>query len=211
MNLSTDVTISFRFRTTLMNSVLFVWIGQQSSINQVFTTVELSGGKVVIGYHGGGMNSFINRTVSDNKLNDGTWCKVVLTKSSSRLLVSVTGSRCAQGCDVDVTYDTLIHSTQDGYFGSVDDTSLQKTVSKTKFVGCMEDVTIWGTRLSLDVSTVDHSFVNLTRGCPRSEQCFQDSCNNKGDCVDLWNKFKCDCYRPNLGLTCDTGMKHLNF
>jgi protein crumbs len=212
INMSVDVTLSFRFRTTLMESVLFAWIGQKSSINQLFTSIELSGGRVVVGYHNVGTIGFINTPVSNNKLNDGSWYKVELTKTNSHLSVLITGSKCASGCNLDVAYDPTIQTTQDGYFGSVlDATSLQKTVSKTKYVGCMEDITVWGTRLSLDIVNANHTFVNLTRGCPRTQQCFPDTCNYNGSCIDLWNEYKCDCYRPNLGLTCDTGIKLTDF
>ncbi|XP_053380724.1 protein crumbs-like isoform X2 [Mercenaria mercenaria] len=205
LNMSVDVTVSFRFRTTLQESILFAWIGQNGSLTRLFTTVELKEGKVFLGYHGAGADSLTNSSITDRKLNDGNWHKVVLTKTNSKITVLVTGSKCVSGCNIEVMYDSTIQSTQEGYFGGLTTQTLhQQTVSKTKFVGCMEDVTIRGTRLSLDINTVDHNFINLTRGCPRSQQCFSDTCNSKGDCVDLWNKYRCDCYRPNLGDRCET-------
>lgn len=206
LNVSMDVTVSFRFRTTLKDSVLFAWIGQYNTLTRLFTTVELKDGNVYLGYHQNAVNGLANVSVTSQKLNDGNWHNVLLMKTSSELTVSVTGSKCQSGCSMNVNYDPMIQSTMDGYFGSLQTpTLIQQTVSNTQYVGCMEDVTIWGTRLSLDINMVGNSFTSLTKGCHRTQQCFSDTCNGKGDCVDLWNKHRCDCYRPNLGTSCETG------
>jgi hypothetical protein len=210
LNVSFDVNLSFRFRTTLQDSILFSWKGNKSSVAMLFTTVELKGGKLFIGYHDTADDSLRNQPISDQKFNDGNWKTVNFTKTSSSITVSIKGSNCdalASNCSTVVAYNASIQPTAEGYFGSLQMRSLiNQTVSKTEFVGCMEDVTIWGTRLSLNITTVGSSFNNLTKGCPRVVQCEATTCNAKGDCLDLWNKFRCDCYRPNLGVTCQTGM-----
>lgn len=212
LNVSVDVTLSFRFRTTLLDAILFAWIGQHGALTRLFTTVELKEGNLYIGYHVNALEGFTNVSISSKKFNDGEWHKVELTKTDVAVSLTVSSIQCiaaASDCGAVITYDPAIQSTQEGYFGSLSMTSLvQQTVSNTEYVGCMEDITVWGTRLSLDVHT-DHSFQSLTRGCPRLQQCFPDTCNSNGDCVDLWNKHRCDCYRPHLGDTCETGMAEI--
>lgn len=47
--------------------------------------------------------------------------------------------------------------------------------------------------------------VNVESGCLRQEQCFHNTCNRQGTCLDLWNKYKCVCDRKFHGTNCDKG------
>lgn len=207
LNMSVDVSFSFRFRTTLRNALLFGWVGQYNGLTRLFATVELKDGVLYVGYNEDG-SGLKNLSISDLMFNDADWHSVEFMKTNNSIDVTVSSSLCTLSvCSVSVLYSSDVQESLVGYFGSFDDSQkslLRQTVSQSAFVGCMQDVTIHDTRLALDILG-GHTFNNMGQGCPRSPQCYKDTCNMNGDCVDLWNTYQCNCHRPTLGRNCETG------
>ena len=206
---TSNVSLSFRFRTTLKNSILFSWSGSHES--GLFLTFELKDGNLMLKFY----DVFVRvgweiRNITGiSGFNDGQWHLVDLTKTSE-LKVKVTSPNCyiefPSLCQIDTDYELYSNDSADAgiSFGMVTNpVSLNHTASETAFVGCMEDVTILGTKLVLSADSPN--FLHVSDGCPRKEQCTPDPCNSRGVCIDLWNKHQCDCRRPYLGLSCETG------
>ncbi|KAL4219251.1 DNA repair protein Rad9 [Mactra antiquata] len=207
INVSSETnSVSVRFRTTLRDAILFGWIGESNGLNRLFTTVELKDGLVYIGYNDDG-SGLKNISVSDLLMNDAKWHSLELTKYNGTITVSVSHMECStSACSVMVSYSSDVLETADIYFGSFGGSKqalLQQTVSQSGYVGCMEDVTIQGTRLALSIQS-GHSFTSIEQECQRSPPCHRDTCNMKGQCIDLWNTYRCECYRPSLGNNCET-------
>lgn len=206
---SEDIIVSFRFRTTLKSAILFVMEGAFGSLSTNFLTLELKEEKLLLGYHKNDSGLLSETLISTYRFNDANWHSVTLsvTMETVEITLLVTGSPCpsSTGCSKQVTGSSGIQPHPVGLFGSMPGTSLQQTLSKTPYIGCMEDIAVDqnGTKLFLTMAPAGHSFVNLAEGCPREEQCFENTCNKKGDCVDLWSSFRCDCRRPYLGNVCN--------
>lgn len=201
---TSNVSLSFRFRTTLRNSILLSWSGSHDT--GLFLTFELKDGNLLLQFYDGWETRRINGT---NTFSNGNWHSVDLTKLSTVIKVKVISSNCISDtlCTIDTNFEPYANDSAmaDVRFGMVADLmSLNHTQSVTPFVGCMEDVTFFGNKLVLIVDS--QNFFHISTGCPRVEQCIPDPCNSRGTCIDLWNKHECECRRPYLGKACETGM-----
>ena len=208
-----NVSLSFRFRTTLKNSILLSLTGSHET--GLFLTFELIDGVLVLWFYDlfASVGGEVRNITGVPAFNDGHWHQVDLTKTS-QLKVKVTSNNCPPSfpslCEVDTNYLDYSNDSGDAEisFGMTTDTmSLNHTVSLTPFVGCMEDVTVMGSKLVLEANSPN--FFHVSDGCPRKEQCIPDPCNSRGACIDLWNKYQCDCRRPYLGSSCETGKLRL--
>lgn len=202
-----NVSLSFRFRTTLKNSILFAWTGSGES--GLFLTFELKDGSLLLQFHDVYANDGqeIKTINGASAFNDGHWHQVDLEKTDA-VKVKVTSPNCVSdiSCMINTNFQVYANDTPttDIRFGTVaDSVSVNSTASETPFVGCMQDVTVVGNKLVLSAASPD--FFLIAHGCPRVEQCSPDPCNGKGVCIDLWNKYECDCRRPYLGTNCEFG------
>ena len=205
---ASNVSFSFRFRTTLKNSILLSWSGTHDM--GLFVTFELNDGNLVLQFHNVITSAdFETQTINGTStFSDAQWQMVEVSKLATILKVKVTSSNCVSEnlCMIDTNFEQYANdsATTDVRLGTVaDPLSVNHTVSMTPFVGCMEDVTFLGSKLVLIAGS--QNFVHIASGCPREEQCIPDPCNSRGTCIDLWNKHQCDCRRPYLGDACETG------
>ena len=200
-----DVKVAFQFRTTLLDTVLYSW-ESRDSISKHFLTVELKDGHLMLGYHKNSSSLMSEVILSGIKVNDALWKSVMVDVSmpSLAITISLTGSACTKssGCEISVIGHQSVSPNYVSYFGSMPTQNLLQTVSNVSFIGCMQDITINETRLHLGMDSAEQTFKDLQEGCPREEQCFPNSCSRNGDCIDLWDSYKCDCYRPHLGTIC---------
>lgn len=93
------------------------------------------------------------------------------------------------------------------------------------FVGCMENVVVNGqwvipaspgsVQLAQAAETTNNTLhlagVGVEMGCPRTDHCRPNPCQNGGACNDLWTFFNCSCRRPFLGDTCQFSYKAATF
>ena len=201
LNAVLDVELSFRFRTTLQDAALLVWLNIQS--NGFFITVELAGGQICMFY-----GSYSTVQCIQNKLfNAADWHTVFVQVTPSIIQLTVSSSVCQTEAECTlISSVTNTSPSQKVNFGSMQGTSIiPEAPFGTQFVGCMEDITVNSERLSVLQQNPSHSYINLVQGCARQEQCFLATCHEKGTCVDLWTNFRCDCYRPYLGTRCTSG------
>uniref|UniRef100_A0A673FM18 Crumbs cell polarity complex component 2b n=1 Tax=Sinocyclocheilus rhinocerous TaxID=307959 RepID=A0A673FM18_9TELE len=85
------------------------------------------------------------------------------------------------------------------YLGGVPQEYLNRTTSRTGFVGCFEDLLV-DSQPVLPQSFGPQPDVQM--GCEKSDWCGPDPCSESGRCVDLWSDYRCDCRRPFHGHSC---------
>uniref|UniRef100_A0A4W6CN67 Crumbs cell polarity complex component 1 n=1 Tax=Lates calcarifer TaxID=8187 RepID=A0A4W6CN67_LATCA len=70
------------------------------------------------------------------------------------------------------------------------------------FIGCMRDVFVdW--QLVVPEEWLSDSAVNVSPGCSDRDRCLDVPCQNRGQCVNLWQSYQCWCPRPYEGQDCE--------
>lgn len=82
--------------------------------------------------------------------------------------------------------------------GALDESNL------SEFIGCMRDVFVDG-RLVVPEAWPSDSAVGVSPGCRHRDRCLDGPCRNGGDCVNLWQSYRCRCPRPYTGHDCEQG------
>lgn len=73
-----------------------------------------------------------------------------------------------------------------------------------EFIGCMRDLFVDG-QLVVPEGWPSDSAVSVSPGCRRRDRCLDVPCQNRGDCVNLWQSYRCRCPRPYTGHDCEEG------
>ena len=199
--------LSLRFRTTLYNGL--VAVGHSPS----FFRLALFNGRLNL--HSSMLNNFEGIFIGEN-LNDTNWQKVYVSFNISHLTIGLNDRLQALH---PINPETGSHTAfRQNYFGGVlNDQTVNLLVESTPgFVGCMQDITVNGIKVTEeDVRVMDTEEVesnqptqnvireyNTEKGCYRKDQCKPNPCKNEGTCTDLWRNYKCYCHRPFLGPSC---------
>eukprot|EP00064_Thunnus_orientalis_P015395 superscaffoldBa00002844_g15447 len=78
------------------------------------------------------------------------------------------------------------------------------------FIGCMQDVFVdW--QLIVPQEWLSDSAVNVSPGCSHRDRCLDVPCQNRGQCVNLWQSYQCRCPRPYEGQDCEEGYSNATF
>lgn len=188
-------SVSLRFRTTLPDVVLFF-----RGNAQYFFTLEVLGGdlfataeskdlKLVVELHG--------------NFNNGLWHAVSVSVDEMQIVIIINKNYSyIKQTDHNQQFSFPPHCLEKVYIGGVPQDYLNKTKTRTGFVGCMEDFDI-SSQLIHPHNVSQENVIQL--GCEKHELCQLDSCSHQGQCVDLWNEYKCDCHRPFYGNICSYG------
>ncbi|KAM3914940.1 protein crumbs homolog 1 isoform 2-T2 [Leptodactylus fuscus] len=80
------------------------------------------------------------------------------------------------------------------------------TIQK-QFVGCMRDIMV-GAKI---ITEEDGKLANIDVGCKRRDHCEGQPCGNRGECINLWLSYYCDCHRPYRGDNCSTEYEAAGF
>jgi protein crumbs len=201
----TNNTISIRFRTTLSSGILFAWDGNFVT-STLFCTIELWNGMLYVTYPSGAGNDAVSKEYHfPYLLNDSYWHEVKLVQTSM-LTFELKSSKCSANCSLLVSYTDGAPKNTTWFGKPQNEFKTSKTVSKSNWIGCMEDIHINSAVLTMNLlNSQKTNSVNVESGCLRQEQCFPNSCKRRGTCLDLWNKYKCVCDRPFHGTNCDEG------
>ncbi|XP_067661789.1 protein crumbs-like isoform X2 [Haliotis asinina] len=204
----TNFTLHMRFRTTLKSAMLVVYKPGSGD----YISLEIYNKKLiaVFGNSHKALSHHSANTRSD--VNDAEMHTVTMIIKQN-ITVKLESSLCnsQEACTISFSFPRPLGSDINKlYIGNADQSVMNSTRSKTAFTGCMEDIKYNGNYV---IPSNNHIavFQGIVNGCPRTEQCLPYTCNRNGDCDDLWNAFKCNCHRPNLGKTCQTEYTPVTF
>ncbi|XP_072242999.1 protein crumbs homolog 2b [Leuresthes tenuis] len=189
--------IKLRFRTTLPDMVMFYRGTMKHFVSlqvvEGFLQAKVKSGNVL-------------QVIYPGRVNDGEWHQVTVTMDE-RLVLTVKGPGCEEGCQVkDGGYNHLIllHPSflQELYLGGVPQEYLAHLSSAKGFLGCMEDLEV-DHKLLLPQDLIREENKGLELGCSKKDWCQDDPCMQHGQCVDMWVRARCQCYRPYYGEHCE--------
>uniref|UniRef100_A0A3Q3MYZ4 Crumbs cell polarity complex component 2 n=1 Tax=Mastacembelus armatus TaxID=205130 RepID=A0A3Q3MYZ4_9TELE len=189
--------IQLRFKSTLPDMVLYY----QGTIEH-FVSLELVHGSLQAR-----VKSWkILQVTYNGPVNDGEWHQVTVS-IDKRLVLTVQGTGCEQGCQVkNEGYNHVVilqpSSSQQLYVGGAPQEYLGHTYSKRGFIGCMEDLHVEH-KLLLPQDLMREENQGLELGCRKKDWCQEDPCMQHGQCVDMWVNASCQCHRPHYGERCE--------
>lgn len=139
-------------------------------------------------------------------VTDGEWYSVEALLGNSALslkLLDGAGNCAKQSCHK----ATPVQSPLSGFVTLPQNTFIggkpQRSAFPT-FVGCMRDVFVdW--QLVVPEEWLSDSVVNVSPGCSHRDRCLDVPCQNRGECVNLWQSYECRCPRPYEGHDCEEG------
>ena len=209
---SCNITLSFK--TVLPRALLF-----QRNNGGLLLSLELEGGRLRLKLRkdasaGDEAESPSQVLELPYNVTDGEWHSVeavLVNRVLSLKLLDDTGSCGSQSCHrvvpVQSTLDGLGPHPPNTFIGGV----LQDSVGPSEdsplpaFIGCMRDVFVdW--QLVVPEEWLSDSAVNVSPGCSHRDRCLDVPCQNRGECVNLWQSYQCWCPRPYEGQDCEEGM-----
>lgn len=191
--------MQLRFKSTLPNMVLYY-----RGTMEHFFSLELVEGSVQARVKSGK----VLQVIYPGPVNDGEWQQVTVTMDE-RLVLAVKGPGCEEECQVkNEGYNHLIFL-QPSFFhqlyvGGAPQEYLASTSSGRGFIGCMEDLEV-DHKLLLPQDLIREENKGLEMGCSKKNWCEGDPCMQRGQCVDMWVRASCMCYRPYYGEHCGKG------
>ncbi|XP_066503745.1 protein crumbs homolog 1 [Hoplias malabaricus] len=188
--------ITLSFRTVLSNTVIF-----QRGIDGPLLTLELVHGYLRLslktGFQGKGPGWALKLP---QNVADGEWHTVEAVLRNGTLLLQLMepcqGEHCVSAAQVEMGPFVLESTLQSTLIGSLGDGSLSGS-----FIGCMRDLYI-DSQLMVPENWLQGSAINITHGCDHRDRCLNNPCENQGECVNLWEGYRCRCQRPYVGHTC---------
>ncbi|XP_075944769.1 protein crumbs homolog 1 [Anarhichas minor] len=206
---SCNITLSFK--TTLPKALLF-----QRNSRGLLLSLELDEGQLRLSLKkdasAGAEAESPNQVLEiPHNVTDGEWHSVKAVLRSGMLsltLLDDAGSCRSQWChkvaQVHSTLAMLASSPQDTFIGGV----LQESNGHSEdsplpaFIGCMRDVFVdW--QLVVPEDWLSDYAVNVSPGCSHRDRCLDVPCQNRGECVNLWQSYQCRCLRPYEGQDCE--------
>lgn len=208
---SCNITLSFK--TVLPRAVLF-----QRNSGGLLLSLELEGGQLHLTLRKEASAEVptenpIQVLEIPHNVTDGEWHSVeaVLANWVLSLKLLDDAGRCGgQSCHkVALVTSTLagpVSPPQNTFIGGVlQDSNGPSNSLLPVFIGCMQDVFVdW--QLVVPEEWLRDSAVNVSPGCSHRDRCLDLPCQNRGQCVNLWQSYQCLCSRPYEGQDCAEGM-----
>lgn len=202
---SCNITLSFK--TVLPTAVLF-----QRNTRGLLLSLELEGGQLhlTLRKEAEAETQFLELP---HAVTDGQWHSVEAVLGNMMLslrLLDEAGSCGSQPCHMvaplQSTLDGLVSYPQNTFIGGVlqDSDEPGEASPLPAFIGCMRDVFVdW--QLVVPEEWLSDSAVNVSPGCSHRDRCLDVPCQNRGQCVNLWQSYQCWCPRPYEGHDCEEG------
>ncbi|KAM9385782.1 protein crumbs homolog 1 [Pholidichthys leucotaenia] len=201
--------ITLSFKTVLPRALLF-----QRITRGLLLSLELEGGWPRLTLRreaSAGEERLIQVLELPHNVTDGEWYSVEAVLGSLVLSLKLLddAGRCAsQPCHkmapVQSSLAGLVSSPQSTFIGGIprELNGLKKYSSSPAFIGCMRDAFVdW--QLVVPEEWLSDSAVNVSPGCSHRDRCLKDPCQNRGECVNLWQSYQCRCPRPYEGQDCE--------
>uniref|UniRef100_A0A4W5R2J6 Protein crumbs homolog 2 n=1 Tax=Hucho hucho TaxID=62062 RepID=A0A4W5R2J6_9TELE len=191
--------VQLRFRTTLPDMLLFYreaehYVVSLEIVGSLLKARAGSGKELQATYH--------------LPVNNGDWHEAKVTMDE-KLVLMVKGPVCDndEGCTVeDKRHNQLVlfhpGSFPEIYVGGAPQKYLDNTDSRKGFIGCMEDLQVDHQRVLPQDISPEH-IQDMELACNKTDWCHPDPCHHRGQCIDLWTSFSCECHRPYHGSLCE--------
>ncbi|XP_030582747.1 protein crumbs homolog 1 isoform X2 [Archocentrus centrarchus] len=201
--------ITLSFKTVLPRALLF-----QRITNGLRLSLELEGGQLRLALRreaSAGADSPSQVLELLHNVTDGKWYSVeaVLGNWVLSLKLQDDAMRCAsQTCHKAAAVQRwlagFVSIPQSTFIGGIprDLNGPSEYAAFTPFIGCMRDVFVdW--QLVIPEEWLSDSAVNVSPGCSHRDRCLGAPCQNRGECVNLWQSYECRCARPYEGHDCE--------
>uniref|UniRef100_A0AAQ4S401 Crumbs cell polarity complex component 1 n=1 Tax=Gasterosteus aculeatus aculeatus TaxID=481459 RepID=A0AAQ4S401_GASAC len=205
-------TITLSFKTTLPRALLF-----RRNSSGLLLGLELDEGQLRLSLgkeqatDGAEADSSNQVLEIPHNVTDGEWHTVRAALGSGMLsltLLDDAGSCGSQSCHkvapVQSPLARLVTPPQNTFIGGVlkDSNGPSEDSPLPAFIGCMRDVFVdW--QLVVPEDWLSDSAVNVSPGCSHRDRCLDVPCQNRGQCVNLWQSYQCRCPRPYEGQDCE--------
>ncbi|XP_069377854.1 protein crumbs homolog 1 isoform X4 [Paralichthys olivaceus] len=201
--------ITLSFKTVLPTALLF-----QRSNRGLLLSLELKRGQLYLTLRreaSAGAETERTAQVLELPFNvtDGEWHSVEAVLENwvlSLKLLHDAGSCGSLSCHkvASVSPSTLAGLEWNTFIGGVphDQHDPSEDAPLPAFIGCMRDVFVdW--QLVVPKEWLSDSAVNVSPGCSHRDRCLDVPCQNRGQCVNLWQSYQCWCPRPYEGQDCE--------
>ncbi|MGH0173435.1 UNVERIFIED_CONTAM: hypothetical protein FKN15_065780 [Acipenser sinensis] len=198
-----SLNVTLRFRTVLPNAIIF-----HRGNKDVFIKLELLHGLLHLTLRMTKEQSFVLEL--SHNVTDGEWHTVETTLEKNTFEMKVLDRSCSNDCakqePVGAPDGQLVAALQNTYIGGLkDDGSSSESINgihtEPYLIGCLQDVHI-DSELILPGNWSSESALNVNLGCSKRDRCVTNPCQNRGRCVNLWQSYQCECYRPYEGQNC---------
>ncbi|XP_058890753.1 protein crumbs homolog 1-like isoform X2 [Acipenser ruthenus] len=200
-DISSNVTLSFR--TVLPNAIIF-----HRGNKDVFIKLELLHGLLHLTLQITKEQSFVLEL--PHNVTDGEWHTVETTLGKNTFEMKVLDRSCSNDCakqePVGALDGQLVSALQNTFIGGLKvDGSSSESINgihtELYLIGCLQDIHI-NSELILPGKWSSESALNVNLGCSKRDRCVTNPCQNRGRCVNLWQSYQCECYRPYEGQNC---------
>lgn len=206
-----NVTLSFK--TVLPRALLF-----QRNSRGLLLSLSLEAGRLILTLTKEAPSGVESESPSQvlelpHNVTDGQWHSVEATLGNWVLSLKLLDVSRSYGMQ---TYHKVapvqipagpLSPPQNTFVGGVLEDSDSRSVDSAlpAFIGCMRDVFVdW--QLVVPEEWLSNSAVNVSPGCSHRDRCLDVPCQNGGQCVNLWQSYRCQCPRPYKGQDCEEGM-----
>uniref|UniRef100_A0A3B4ZPW9 Protein crumbs homolog 1-like n=1 Tax=Stegastes partitus TaxID=144197 RepID=A0A3B4ZPW9_9TELE len=206
-----NCNITLSFKTVLPRAVLF-----QRNTRGLLLSLELDGGELRLTLSrvasAGAEAEVLSQVLEiSHNVTDGEWHSVEAVLGNWLLSLkllddarSCSSQSCHKVAPVQGTLAGLVSSPQSTFVGGIPQDSKGRSGQSAlpAFIGCMRDVFVdW--QLIVPEEWLSDSAINVSPGCSHRDRCLDVPCQNRGQCVNLWQSYQCRCPRPYEGQDCE--------
>ncbi|XP_065225027.1 neurexin 1 isoform X2 [Planococcus citri] len=200
-------SFAIKFRTTESHGLLVFSKASGPSFTDIFAIELIEGQVYLIMDLGAGA---VKEQVGIGKMNDGLWHSVLLHREGKNGRVAVDGF----GIEFSLPGDSRQLDLGVGLFiGGIPwqkfqldkfPVSIWSVVLRRGFVGCIRELILNEEPVDVVKYVEEQDFVSIEPVChTNGESCTSSPCFNKGECINGWNRFICDCSKTEFtGPTC---------
>ncbi|XP_078001036.1 neurexin-3-like [Glandiceps talaboti] len=186
------LNIFFQFRTVEPNGLILFNEGDGKD----FLAVELVDGYIQYVFNTGDKTNDM-RANTVTRMNNNQWHEVTITRDNrdNQVLKVDDATTLAQSASSSRHIDLTENMRVGGMEAHLWDSLPEKVLSRSGYLGCLASLDLNGKVPDLIEDALNEDVKKvLGRGCEApSKPCAPDSCQNRGECYQMWNDFTCDC------------------
>ncbi|XP_023219824.1 protein crumbs-like [Centruroides sculpturatus] len=190
VNDTMSYNLTFQFRTTLPTGLL-----AKVSTDHASYIVYLNNGAIQLDIYNN-THYFNSLFIANMYINDAKWKNVTVSLTPSVIIFNVNDDEEQLAFKNSLNFHSIILGGQ--MPGIIQPPNNSSDIPN--FIGCIREVKLNDRIFIPDDKSYDLSGGKI--GCNRSKQCYEDTCENNGQCSDKWNVYFCKCQRSFFGVRC---------